>query len=66
MSRANYDLPNEKIEEVMKLSGAKSKREALIIALESYLRRKHIEALINAPGKISLNWTKKSLAKFRE
>lgn len=66
MSKANYDLPNDTIEEVMRLSGAKSKREALIVALEAYLKRKRLEALMNAEGKLSLNWTKKALSKYRD
>ena len=65
MSKANYDLPSATIEEVMRLSGAKSKKEALIIALESYLKRKKIEELIEASGQIKLEWNKKSLKKYR-
>ena len=65
MSKANYDLPDETIEKVVLLSGAKSKREALIIAMESYLKRKQLEELIQSYGKVSLKWTKKSLAKYR-
>ena len=66
MAKANYDLPNETIEEIMKLSGAKNKREALIIAMESYLNRKRIEELLQSYGKLSLNWTKKALKKYRK
>ena len=65
MSKANYDLPDETIEQVIRLSGAKNKREALIIAMESYLKRKQLEELIQSYGKVSLKWTQKSLAKYR-
>ena len=65
MAKANYDLPVETLEEVVQLSQAKSKREAIIIALESYIKEKKIERLISSYGKISLDWTRKSLEKFR-
>lgn len=65
MGKANYDLPDDRIERVMRLSGAKTKREALMIALESYLKSKQLEALIQSEGKISLGWTKKALKKYR-
>lgn len=66
MAKANYDLPNAKIEEVMKLSGAKTKREALVVAIESYLKRKRLESLLSAPGKVSLTWTRKALKAYRD
>ena len=65
MPKANYDLPTETLQEVIKLSGAKSKREALVIAMESYLKRKKIERLILSYGKVPLNWTQKRLRKYR-
>ncbi len=66
MPKANYDLPNEKIHEIIRLSGVKSKREALIVAIDSYLQRKRLEKLIRSYGKVSLSWTKKSLSRHRE
>lgn len=66
MAKANYDLPNDKLEQVMKSAGAKTKREAIIIALDAFLKRKKIEELLAAEGKLPLTWTKKSLAKHRK
>jgi hypothetical protein len=66
MAKANYDLPAETLEEVMTLSQSKSKREAIIIALESYIKKKKLERLIDSYGKISLSWTRKSLEKYRK
>jgi hypothetical protein len=66
MAKANYDLPVETLEEVMTLSQSKSKREAIIIALESYIKKKKLERLIDSYGKISLSWTRKSLEKYRK
>ena len=66
MAKANYDLPTDTLEEVMKLSDAKSKREAIVIAMESYIRKKKIERLIDSYGKVSIDWTRKSLEKYRK
>ncbi len=65
MAKANFDLPAETLAEVVRLSGAKSKREALVIAMEDYLRRKKIERLIQSAGKIELTWNQGSLKKYR-
>ena len=65
MAKANYDLPNDKILEIMRLSGVKSKREALVLAIDAYIERKLIEELINSQGKFKLTWTQKSLRKYR-
>ena len=65
MAKANYDLPEEKLLKVARLSGAKSKREAILIALDEYLKKKQLEELANSYGKFPLKWTKKSLLKYR-
>lgn len=65
MGKANYDLPDDKIAEVVEKAGAASKREAIIIALEEYLKRKKIEKLIEHYGQIPLKWTRSSLRKYR-
>ncbi len=66
MSKANFDLPAEKLSAVLLLSGAKTKKEAIIIALDSYLKRKKIEELMQSYGKFSLTWTQKTLKKYRD
>ena len=65
MAQANYDLPDEKIEKIKKLAHVKTKREAIIIAIDEYLKKKEIEELIASYGKISIGWTQKTLKKFR-
>ncbi len=66
MSKANYDLPEDKLQKVIRLSGAKSKKEAIIFALDEFLKKKKAEKLISAYGKIPLKWTKKSLRGYRD
>lgn len=65
MGRANYDLPDDKLAKVRRYAGARSKREAIIIALDEYLRKKKAEALLQAYGKLPLQWTQKSLRAYR-
>lgn len=65
MAKANYELPEDKLQKVIKESGAKSKREAIIIALDEYLAKKKAEALLNAYGKLPLKWSRPALRKYR-
>ncbi len=65
MGRANYELPDDKLMRVVRLSGAKSKREALIIALDEYLKMKKAQDFIRAYGQLPLKWTHKSLRRYR-
>lgn len=65
MAKANFDLPVDTLEQVVKLSKSKTKREAIIIALESYIQKKKLERLMSSYGEVNLSWTKKSLESFR-
>ena len=58
MGRANYDLPDDKLLRVVRLAGAQSKRQAI-------LKRKQAEKLVDAYGKVSLKWTRRSLRRYR-
>ncbi len=50
--RTTVEFPPGLLEEVLRLSGAKKKKEALRIALEDYIKRKKLERLLSMPGKI--------------
>ncbi|MBI2339067.1 MAG: type II toxin-antitoxin system VapB family antitoxin [Deltaproteobacteria bacterium] len=65
MAQANYDLPEEKLTKVKKLAQVPTKKQAIIVALDEYIRRKKIERLISLRGKIRLKWTQSSLKKYR-
>ncbi len=65
MGRANYDLPDDKLLRVVRLAGAQSKRQAILIALDDYLKRKQAEKLVDAYGKVPLKWTRRSLRRYR-
>lgn len=66
MAKANYDLPEKELLKVKSLAHARSKKEAIVIALNNYIHHKKIERLIAAEGKFSLKWTKSSLKKYRD
>ena len=66
MGLANYNLPDAPLKQVIRLSGAKTKRDAIILALEEYIKQKKREKLIQAYGKMPLRWTQKALKKYRD
>lgn len=53
--RTTIDLPETLMEEVQRVSHAASRREALVTALEDYLRRKRIQEIISAAGTMDLD-----------
>lgn len=65
MARANYELPEDKLNKVKKLAHVPTKKQAIVVALDEYIRRKKIQRLISLRGKVSLNWTQSSLKKYR-
>lgn len=48
-------LPDDIVEEVKRLSKAKTMREAIIISLKDYIKRKRIEEIINMEGKLEFS-----------
>ena len=52
--RATLNLPDELINEVMKITGEKTKTKALIRVLEEYIRQAKIKKLIELSGKIEI------------
>jgi Arc/MetJ family transcription regulator len=54
------------LKKAKKASGVKTKREAVGIALEEYVRRKKAEKLIDLEGKIELSFTLSEFLKRRK
>ncbi|MCX8026262.1 MAG: hypothetical protein N3A62_00200 [Thermodesulfovibrionales bacterium] len=52
MSRATITLPNDLLEELMQVSDAKSKTEAVIKAIKDEIRLKKIELIKSMAGKM--------------
>ena len=48
--KTTIDIPEKALEDAMRFTGAKTKREAVVAALEDFNRRKHVEALIEMAG----------------
>ena len=53
--RTTINLPDELVKEARQLSGAKTKTQAVVWALEELIRIKRIEHLLSLRGKIKLN-----------
>jgi hypothetical protein len=58
--RTTLNLSDDLIKEVINLTDSKTKTEAVNRALQEFIHRKRLEALINLRGKISVkeNWRK--------
>jgi Arc/MetJ family transcription regulator len=64
--RTTIDLPDELLEEAQRLSGSRTKRAAVVTALESYVKERHRQELIAMLGKTPLNLTHEQLREMRQ
>ena len=48
--KTTIDIPDDLLADAMKFNGAKTKRDAVVKAIESFNRLQKIESLINAAG----------------
>lgn len=54
--RATLCIPDELINEVQRLSGQKSKTQAIVTVMEEYVRRRKMEDLLALRGKITIDY----------
>ena len=54
--RATLNIPDELIDEVQRLSGEKTKTQAIVTVMEEYVRRKKMQELLALRGKISIDY----------
>ena len=54
--RATLCIPDELIDEVQRLSGTKSKTQAIVTVMEEYVRRRKMEDLLALRGKVEINY----------
>ncbi|MBP1728750.1 MAG: hypothetical protein H6Q56_1123 [Deltaproteobacteria bacterium] len=54
--RATLNIPDELIKEVQRLSGQKTKTQAIVTVMEDYVRRKKMENLLALRGKINIEY----------
>jgi Arc/MetJ family transcription regulator len=63
--RATLAIDNTLLREVKDLSGAKTKKDAINVALAEYVMRKKANKLLDLEGKIDLTYTLDELLKRR-
>jgi hypothetical protein len=65
--RATLNIPDELIDEVQRLSGQKTKTQAIVTVMEDYVRRKKMEDLLALRGKINIeyDWEKEEQAELK-
>ncbi len=54
--RATLNIPDELIDEVQRLSGEKTKTQAIVTVMEDYVRRRKMEDLLALRGKIAIEY----------
>ena len=54
--RATLNIPDELINEVQRISGEKTKTQAIVTVMEEYVRRKKMEDLLALRGRISIDY----------
>lgn len=53
--RTTVDLPIELLDELQRITSAPTKREALIIAMEDYLRRQRLKRIAASAGTVDID-----------
>jgi metal-responsive CopG/Arc/MetJ family transcriptional regulator len=56
MMRATLNIPDDLVEEVLKVSGEKSKTRAIVAAMKSYIRRTKLTELKALRGQIAIDY----------
>ncbi len=65
--RATLNIPDELIYEVQRLSGEKTKTQAIVTVMEDYVRRRKMEDLLALRGKIAIeyDWEREEEAELK-
>ncbi len=53
--RTTLDIPEALLDQVQAIAGAPTRREAVIIALDDYLRRQRLQRVLAAAGTLDLD-----------
>jgi hypothetical protein len=66
--RATLSIPDELIENLVRETGAKNKTQAIIRAIEEYLKKTRLEKLLFLQGKLDLedNWQEMEACEMKE
>ena len=64
--KTTIDIPEKALREVMRNTGAATKREAVVTAIEDFNRRKRLAAIVKEFGTMKDFMTQEELARMRE
>jgi Arc/MetJ family transcription regulator len=64
--KTTVDIPEEQLQEVTRHTGAKTKREAVVIALTEFNRRRRLQKLAEKFGTLEGFMTQEELQRMRE
>ena len=64
--KTTVDIPEQTLKDALKFSKAKTKREAIVTALEEYNRRCRVEKILGYLGKMDGIMTQAELRRMRE
>ncbi len=64
--KTTVDIPESELEEAIRHTGAKTKREAVVIALEEFNRRRRLQSLAEKFGTLEGFMTQEELRQGRE
>ena len=54
--RATLNIPDELIAEVQNITGAKSRTEAVVTAIQEFIRKRRMEQLLALKGRIEIDY----------
>ncbi|MDO9307485.1 MAG: type II toxin-antitoxin system VapB family antitoxin [Deltaproteobacteria bacterium] len=65
--RATLNIPDGLIDEVQRLSGEKTKTQAIVTVMEEYVRRRKMEDLLALRGKVAIeyDWEREEEAELK-
>lgn len=64
--KTTIDIPEEELKEAIKYTGAKTKRNAVVLALKDFNRRRRLSELARVLGTFKDFMTQEDLKKMRE
>jgi Arc/MetJ family transcription regulator len=64
--KTTVDIPDDVLQETMRHTGAKTKREAVVIALAEFNRRRRLRSLTERFGTLNGFMTQEGLQRMRE
>jgi Arc/MetJ family transcription regulator len=64
--KTTLDIPERELQEAIRHTGAKTKREAVVIALSEFNRRRRLRKLVESFGTLDGFMTQEELRKMRE